>query len=169
MFKKCKILLVSSISLLLLFFTGCSSSEEVTVKDKTTEIVEEEIIVPDLKLDVKEIYCWVDLMPGGPNRFQISGNVFVSDSYKYDLKYLKLKAVRIFQDDKQLFSIRPKVKLDENAIVEEGREFVFSTIKGLSINKDYNIDKSVDIKIIFEENDNLFEYDILKQKVEKVY
>ncbi len=168
MYKKRKILLISSITLLL-FFIGCSSTEEVTIKDKTPEIVEEEIVVPDLKLDVKEIYCWVDLMPGGPNRFQISGNVFVSDSYKYDLKYLKLKAVRIFQDDKQLFSIRPKVKLDESAITHEGKEFVFSTIKGLSVHKDYNIDKNVDIKIIFEENDNSFEYDILKQKVEKVY
>ena len=169
MFIKIRKIHLFLFAMLLLFFFSCSSSEEVTVKDKTAEIVEEEIVVPDLKLDVKEIYCWVDLMPGGPNRFQISGNVFISDSYKYDLKYLKLKAIRIFQENKQLFSIRPKVKLDENAITSEGREFVFSTIKGLAIHKDYNIDKSVDIKIVFEENDNSFEYDILNQKVEKVY
>jgi hypothetical protein len=169
MYKKTNILFVFLAFLLFLFLFGCGSSEEVTVKDETTEVIEEEIPVPSLKLDIKEIYCWVDLMPGGPNRFQISGNLFVADSYKYDLKFLKLKAVRIFQDDKLIFSIIPKIKFDQNSIRDEGKEFVFSTIKGLSINPDYNMDKNVDIKIIFEENNNSFEYNIQQQKVEKVY
>ncbi|NOG98751.1 MAG: hypothetical protein HND52_12395 [Ignavibacteriae bacterium] len=153
----------------ILFLFNCGGSEETVKKEEVKTVIDEEIIVPDLKVNIHEMYCWVDLMPGGPNRFQISGNLNVSDSYKYDLKFLKLKAVRIFQNNKQLFSIRPKVKLDENAITEEGKSFVFSTIRGLSINPEYKIDNPVDIRIIFEEDDELFEYNIYNQKVEKVY
>jgi PBP1b-binding outer membrane lipoprotein LpoB len=86
---------------LILFVTGCGSSEEATINEEVKTVADEEIIVPDLKVDIKELYCWVDLMPGGPNRFQISGNLNVSESFKYELKFLKLKAVRIFQNEKQ--------------------------------------------------------------------
>jgi hypothetical protein len=155
--------------MLILFAVSCGSSEETTKDEEVKSVIDEEIIVPELKVDIKEMYCWVDLMPGGPNRFQISGNLNVSDSYKYELKFLKLKAVRIFQNDKQIFSIRPKIKLDENSISEEGKSFVFSTIRGLSIHPEYKIDNPVDIKLLFEEDDEIFEYNIYKQKVEKVY
>ena len=144
-------------------------SEEITKDEETKVEIEEEIEVPEIKVDVNELYCWVDLMPGGPNRFQISGDVTVSDSYKFDLKFIKLKSIQILQNSKQIFSIRPKVKLEDNPITKEGKNFVFSTIKGLSLSPIYNIDLPVDVKIIFIENDDEFEFNIFKQSVEKVY
>jgi hypothetical protein len=127
----------------------------------------EELYVQDVKLRVNEIYCWVNLMPGIEPRFHITGDVDVLYDVSYDLEFVKLESIIIYQNS-EVYRISPatnELMIDKS--IE--KKIKFSTINGLLLNRDLNIEKRINIDLVFNDgNDELF-YRIDNIKINKAY
>lgn len=140
-----KILVYAVFSLL---FYSCASTVRYD-RDYTEEIEYESTI----KIEVEKTYCWINEMPGSEGRFNITGAVRVLESPGYDHKMVKLKNIKIIQNKKELYYIKPVVRKDENSGIIQ-----FSTVKGLLPNSNMDVNKKVDVYFIFEEDEDKFTY-----------
>ena len=130
-----------------------------------------------LNLTAKEIKItsWVNLMPGGPGSFHISGKILLRNKESYDIKELSLVSILIKQRDVQLYNFVPiflaKDESDDTCLPEKAeKEFSFRDSSGLPIIKELNSDLPIKISLKFKEaNDNYFHFEIENIKVEKVY
>ena len=170
---KVKRILVSASILLVLFLSACATGR-VAQDEETIEEVEQpevvEVYTPDLEVDVEKIYSWADLMPGpdSNDRFHITGKINVPASNEYSLSVLKLKTIHILQNDEQVFAIKPTVR-EENVGSERFKSYLFSTITGLSIGPNLDLDKLIDVELIFTDGMDNYSYRILNQPIEKTY
>lgn len=130
-----------------------------------------------MNLTVKEIKIssWLNLMPGGPGSFHISGKIFIRNKESYDINKLSLVNVLIKQRDMQLYNFVPifltKDESDDTCLLQETeKEFSFHSPPVLHIKKDLESDLPIKIFLKFkEENDYYFNFEIENIKVEKVY
>jgi hypothetical protein len=150
----------------LLLFTFCSSERSVRRADGSGEL--DELYIQDVKLKVNEIYSWVNLMPGAEPRFHITGNVDLLKSIKYDFRFVELVSVIVYHDNKKVYSISPVVKELES---EQGdsKNIRFSTIRGLLINRELDIDKDINIDLVFNDGDDELIYMLDNIKINKAY
>ena len=86
-----KIFAISTI-VIILFIVGCSSQlPEIKKIDKVSNIYEN-----NLRVNIKKVYAWINLMPGDKPRFHITGSVELFEDSKYELE----KDVLATEDDK---------------------------------------------------------------------
>ncbi len=158
-------MLISCFSL----FYGCSSSriEKEESEDKTDEIVVKEID-NDFKINAKNIYSWLNLMPGDEPRFNITGDINLAPSEKNDYSGVSLNRISVIQENKTVFFIKPTVREGE-WLEQKGRDFVFSTIKGIMLTPDFDAEKNIDIELQFTDGQNDYIFKIINERVEKVY
>ncbi len=149
-----------------LFLWNCSGSKEVK-KDAEEKYVEVKEAIQEMNVRVDSIYAWVNLMPGGPKKFNITGKVTVLPSENYNPAELTLKRIDIFQKDVLHYMIKPTVQNPEDA--DENKIFLFSTIRGIGLNPGFNYNKKIDALLIFERNGETFRYLIKDLKMEKAY
>lgn len=149
--------------------TGCTQSE---LPKKSTETKQEEaleeIYLSDIKLNVKKIYCWINLMPGAESRFHITGEFEILKSINYDLNFIKLSEVKIFQEGKILFNVNPKIN-SELKDTRDNKLITFSTVQGLLVHPNLSVDKTIDMLLVFKENNDELTYQISELRIEKVY
>ncbi len=157
--------------IVILFLWNCSSKE--VQKEHEPQIEKEaveEAYEPTIFIDVNKVYCWVDLMPkiDGENKFHITGEITVHESNDYELNNLTLEKIKIFQKNKLLYSIKPTIK--ENDLVNNNlRNLLFSTVKGLSLYPNFNIEEEVNVEFIFEEDANSFTFKVFGLSIDKVH
>jgi len=145
---------------------SCSTTENVTKKiskDTTTEIVK---IVDDVNLELDKNICWVNLMPGSQPKFHISGKISLLKGDDYDNESTTLKFVKVYQANKELYYIMPKVI---DSVEGEKVNMTYSTIKGLSINKELNTKKPVIFELIFQDGKDELKYRVENIMVEEVH
>ncbi len=155
-----KILFFVAIGILIL---SCSENKEV----EKSKIKVQNIFLQQVNLNLDEIHCWLNTMPGGGAKFNISGKADLQPSTKYDFKTIKLKNISIVQKGKQVYLINPTVRiLQKNDLT---KKIAFSTIRGLGLVPQLNPEKPVTIKLIFSDGSNKFAYEIDNVKIEKIY
>ena len=64
---------------------SCSSEKVQKPKYSSSDL--DELIIQDVKLNINEIYSWVNLMPGSSSRFHITGDIDLLESIKYDIQF----------------------------------------------------------------------------------
>lgn len=162
MFKN---IFIAGITVVMMILLLASCSSEKATKDSGYEITSESLYIPDIDLSVKKIYCWANLMPGSPNRLHLTGDITLKDSFKYDSKFVKLERVNVIQNNSLLYMIKPTVQDGDETW--EGRNILFSTIKGILLDEMIDLNKSVNIELIFSEGSENYSYIIENVKVEQ--
>jgi hypothetical protein len=151
---------------LILFLLSCSSEQTVKKEYDSGEL--EELHIQDVKIFVNKIYSWVNLMPGSESRFHITGDFDLLESTNYDINSVKLKSIIIYQGEKEIYRITPTVKeleLDPSL----GKNITFSTIKGLTVHRELNIEEKINIELIFYEGGDELVYKLDNININKAY
>ena len=124
-----------------LSLTGCSSTQALN------DLFETNIII-------KEIEAWLNLMPGGPGSFHITGKYFLSDELADDEVFLD--KVIITEGEQTYYNIKPEIHPQESD--QKGlKEFQFYNSIDTSINPMLRNKDKIDVKLIFSYNKNLIE------------
>jgi hypothetical protein len=154
--------LIYSALIIILIFSGCSGKKS-TAADS-------------LKISVKHtyIYAWLNLMPGGPSSFHITGNLRITNDDNSSVNNITLSEVIIYQDNAVIYKISPvfeTIHREEDYFLKknEVKEFRFSTDSRLSISPELESDNSIDAELIFSSEGKTFEYIIKDILIEKTY
>ena len=165
--KKLLIILLLAFGFL---FSACSPTKE---QRQGASIDTDELYNPDLKLKVKQVYSWLNLMPGPPEknkaRFHITGELEVLKSVKYELDFIRLHVVNIYQNDEFIYSIVPEVRVADDLSSTDSKYLIFSTVSGLHIEQKLDTEKPIDVKLIFKEGSDLYPYTVKDLKIEKAH
>lgn len=155
--------------ILLLFLFASCTSDEVTKKDEADYDVE--MFTPELKVDFKEVYSWINLMPGpdAQARFNITGEFEIFQTSDYDFSKMNLTLIKIFQNKELIYSIKPEIRIDDKRSTNESKFIIFGTIKGLLPDPKLNTEGVIDAQFIFTEDDELYSHLIKNVKIDKAY
>ena len=110
-------------------------------------------------------------MPG-PNstpRFEVTGDVEIPQSEEFDLSSIRLKLVRVYQNNRPFFLIKPTILENKQVTMESKKQFIFSTISGLKLVAGFNADENIDIELIFDDDGTSFTYKVYDVSIEKAY
>ena len=162
---KIKILLVSLLTLVL---SSCSSVKESTEESRKPQELEK-MESQELQLDIEKISAWINLMPNSENKFHISGELKVHDSYKLDLNFITIENVEINQGGQIIYTIKPVVQMDDELSDKTSKYIRFSTVRGLSRDPRLDINKKVDITIKLTDRNKDFSYFLENVAINKVY
>lgn len=155
-------LFLLNIILVILFGLIACSSEEVTKRG------EQEYKEQEVNLIVNEIYSWVNLMPGSEARFHITGDLEILESDDYDLNLINLVSVIVYHDSKVIYKISPVVKEDNDGL-SNSRKIKFSTIRGLMVNRELDLDKKIHVDLVFDDDGSDLVYKIDNQNIYRAY
>ncbi|MBU1114537.1 MAG: hypothetical protein KKE09_05310 [Bacteroidetes bacterium] len=150
---------------LLFVWSACSSSTP-EVKKVNPQEKESPIYDNNLRINTKQIYCWVNKMPGEKARFNITGELVFFDDSDYDINNITIKKILIIQNNNVLYQLTPKL---ESTFVNNSKSILFSTVKGMLVSIQLDSEKSIDVKVILSDNNNEIEYFIKKVKIEEAY
>ncbi|MEE9432545.1 MAG: hypothetical protein V3V16_15975, partial [Melioribacteraceae bacterium] len=123
-------------------------------------------LIKDVNLNVEKTISWVNLMPGSKPKFHISGKFNLLKSDDYNIENMKLKYVKVYQSDKEVYFVKPKVRVEDKGDI---KQIMFSTLRGLSINKKLNTKQNVMFEFIFNDTSNDFIYQIKDVELQEVY
>lgn len=160
--------IVTAILIIGLSLISCSKSEKVQ-KDAEKEIPPKDTFEPTINLDVQKLTGWVNLMPNSGGKFNITGEIIIPPSQKYDQAELKLNEVKILQNKEVIYSLTPTTREKAVDNIPGGRGLIFSTIKGVSVSPNFNTDKTFDVELVLTQGDEEFVYRVFNKKVEKAY
>ncbi len=157
-----QVIIILLVSAVLLFFSSCG-----TVKSHSDQ----------LKISIvhSDIYCWLNLMPGGPASFHITGNLTIKNEESFEIKELILKEIILTQEDKPVYSFEPILesvsenKAGENLTGGEKKEFRFGVKTGLEVKPELDPEKTITARLIFNSDEKKFEYVIPDIKIEKAF
>lgn len=155
-----KIVVITIVFISVIAFIKCSS----TVPQKEIGEVETEIIYSDeIRLNVKSIYSWINVMPGSKPRFHVTGELEILDNSNYSIENIKIVKITILQDQKMIFIFRPKINEE---LSKDKKTLTFSTIRGLLLNAVLNQKKAIDIVFDFNDGSTEIKYVIKDVKIE---
>ena len=148
----------------LLLISSCSTTK--VVKIPGTKKLEKKKLVHEVKLNVEKNIGWINLMPGTKPKFHISGKVSLLKNNDYSFENTKLKYVKVFQNGKEMYFIKPKTI---EKLKGDTKEILYSTISGLSLVKDLNPNKKLEFEFIFKDGDKEYIYQIKNVEFQEVH
>lgn len=165
-----KLINLYTIVFIAVVFMLASCAKQEVLKDRNGNTETDKDITAQVDADIDDMAAWVNLMPG-PNfnpKFHITGKIEIKESSLYNYKNIKLAQVTVYQKGNRMFEIIPKVQENEEKSSKDSRYIMFSTLEGETYkDKDFDPDKSVDVKLLFIENAKVFSHMIYDLKVEK--
>lgn len=157
-------LVISFILILFIFgLVGCSSS---VPEIRTITKISEGIYKDDLRINIKKIYAWVNLMPGAKPRFHITGSIELLEDSEYDLENVKIKKIIIVQNKNSIYQFTPKM---EEKLVENKKSILFSTIRGLLLTSALDKKKSIDVEMLISDSSSEIIYLIPDVKISEAH
>ena len=146
---------------------SCSSSEKSVKEKKTVEL--DEIELQEVRLEVKSLNSWVNLMPGADSKFHISGELIVEENFRYNLVFMNIERIKIIQSGLVIYSITPLVQVDEDLSDDNSKYIRFSTVRGLSRDPRLDIEGYLQFEIDFYDGNESYTYIVENVKINKVY
>jgi hypothetical protein len=119
-----------------LFLLSCSTTQ-IQLKDLSEQI------------KIVDVQAWINLMPGGPGSFHITGVYECTDTVKCDAK---LAAIKIFSDSALIYELNKDNFTCESQIENHLTllKYNFYTKPGIKLNEKIQIVEKVDVKLIFD-------------------
>ncbi|MBK7106339.1 MAG: hypothetical protein IPH62_13750 [Ignavibacteriae bacterium] len=150
----------------ILFYISCSSSEVTKIQKKESGINIISKKMNDIDLNIEKTVSWVNLMPGSDSKFHVSGKFIIPQNNKIKIEDIELKFIKVYQEESELYFIQPKTI---QKIEKSSKEIIYSTLQGLSLNKNFNKKKNVTFELIFNSNGEELKYYIENINVDEVY
>jgi len=147
----------------LLFGNACSTS---VPEIKTVEANKDLVYKEDLRVNVKQMYCWINRMPGQKPRFNVTGELNIYEASDFNINDVTIKKIYVIQKDEIVYQFTPKVDLN---IDKNVKTILFSTIQGLLLSLNLDSTKSVEIKILLSDSAKETEYLIENVAIEEVF
>jgi len=160
--KRKNILLLSVFA----FIVWNCSTGKIEKDESEIKVIPKAELVKDLNLNIQKTVSWVNLMPGTKPKFHISGNVNLLNGEDYILENTKLKFVKVFQSGKEMYFVKPKVRVENKS---DSVKIMFSTLRGLSINEELNTKKNVMFEFIFNDGKEDFIYQLNDVELQEVH
>ncbi len=145
-------------------FISCSTTEVTKTEETTSKVVLKR--VNEVKISIDQNNCWINSMPGSEPKFHISGKFSLLPNDNYEIENTKLSFIKVYQNENEFYFIKPTVV--EN-FTENIMEITYSTIKGLSVNKDLNKKNEIVLELIFKSKNADLKYYIENVKIEEVF
>ena len=142
---------------------GCSSS---LPEIKVASGEEGAIYENDLRINAKQIYSWINRMPGSKARFHISGEIELLENSEYDIANTTIKKVKVIQNNATIYQFTPKSEMNSN---DDKKSILFSTIRGLLVSVILDPEKSIDLEILLSDSANEVEFIIPNINIEEVH
>lgn len=152
--------------IILLLIFSCATPEKTSNNKEAPKKISTEDVYSDLNIKIGKAVSWLNLMPGTKPRFHISGILKLLNGENYNYKNTSLTYVKIYQSGKELYFIQPKII---EKITDDEKNISFSTIKGLSINKDLKIDKTINMEFIFSSPSGKKTFTVKNVKIEEAH
>ncbi len=159
-----KIFITYFISVSILFLVSSCSSSLPEIKKVDTE--ESSIYENSLRINTKQIFSWVNRMPGSKARFHISGELELLENSEFDIANTKISKIKIIQSGTEVYQFTPKYAIVEK---EDARTITFSTIRGLLVSILLDASKTIDVKILLSDSANDVEFIIPNVNIEEVH
>lgn len=136
-----KLKFLSGISFLILI--SCSNSQV-----QRNEVIQ--------KINIVDIQTWINLMPGGPGSFHVTGEYEFDEAEKGNLSLLK---IIVFFDDKTIYEINSDNFSNELQPGESYQitKFRFYTKSGLKLNEMIRTVEKINVKLIYDFDGELIE------------
>ncbi|MCF6269086.1 MAG: hypothetical protein L3J41_05200 [Melioribacteraceae bacterium] len=163
MFNNSKLFSYAIFILGLTFIIGCSSS---VPEIRTTTKISEGIYKDDIRLNVKQIYAWVNLMPGAKARFHVTGSIELLEDSKFDLENVTIKKINIIQNNNTIYQFTPKT---EENLEENKKSILFSSIRGLLYTSILKKENTIDVELLLSDSSNEIIYLIPSVEISEVH
>lgn len=150
---KRKIILFSKVLILIGLITSCSSN----LSEKNLD---------DLDIKIIDIQSWLNLMPGGPGSFHITGKYELPE--ELDDREIFLHKIIVIDNGKEIYNLIAELEFVNNSL-EGIKEFTFTNhyqteIEPIIMQKD-----TIDIRLIFSVNSLPVKKDLNKIPLTRAY
>lgn len=105
-----------------------------------------------LNIKILDVQSWLNLMPGGPGSFHISGKYQLPEDLNE--KEIFLEKIIVFDNEKEIYSLTAELQFITNSPAGV-KEFTFSNFYQTKIEPIIMQKESIDVKLVFSINDNL--------------
>lgn len=111
------------------------------------------------QVDIVGVEAWLNLMPGGPGSFHLTGEY---ESMNDFILKSKLTTIKVYSDSELIYEIKSE---NINCELQIGQDIQalrnrFNIRGGLKLNERIQTTEKLDVKLIFELNGDLFEKDV---------
>lgn len=144
---------ISSLVLAYLLLTSCSASKS----DKDFD---------SLNIKVVDVQSWLNLMPGGPGSFHISGKYELPN--EMDEKKIFLDRIIVLDDKVEIYSMIAELHYI-NISLNGKKEFIFTIPHPTKINPILLQRDSIDIQLVFSVSGTLIKKDFNKTPLTRAY
>ena len=150
---KRKIILLSKVLILIGLITSCSSN----LSEKNFD---------ELDIKIVDVQSWLNLMPGGPGSFHISGKYELPE--ELDEREIFLDKIIVIENGKEIYNLNAELQFVNNSL-EGIKEFTFTNhyqteIEPILMQKD-----TIDIRLIFSVNSLPVKKDLYKIPLTRAY
>lgn len=101
------------------------------------------------KIILSDIQAWLNLMPGGPGSFHISGTFDLNDSSDVNIN---LKNIYIYVSGRMIYNINPELSIQGESISIKPwtKAFKFHNKDRLNIAEALRSTEKIDVRLVFE-------------------
>jgi len=145
------------------FFVGCSGGYDINKQSSDKSV--------SVDLDVNSIYAWVDYMPGGKfnGNLRLSGDLIIKKSKDYDFTQLNLFKISVYQNEALFYKITPQIMDNINYKKSDRKNIIFSTIERLEIIEGFDLNKNINIELLFKDSEKNYSIIVKNIKIEETY
>lgn len=117
----------------------------------------------DVEVKVLEINSWLNLMPGGPGSFHLSGEFSLFHENEEVECEISIVKIQVYYNDELIYSFKPLIQYSRteqksNQLNRLTEVFQFFTETGLEIREPMMAAEFIDVELLFEIDDkNVFE------------
>ncbi|MFZ1519997.1 MAG: hypothetical protein WAU11_14555 [Ignavibacteriaceae bacterium] len=144
---------ISSLVLAYLLLTSCSASKSEKVFDS-------------LNIKVVDVQSWLNLMPGGPGSFHISGKYELPN--EMDEKKIFLDRIIVLDDKVEIYSMIAELHYI-NILLNGKKEFIFTNRHPTKIDPILMKRDSIDLQLVFSINGTLIKKNFNKVSLTRAY
>lgn len=120
----------------------------------------------NLNIKIVDVQSWINLMPGGPGSFHITGKYEMSENL--DEREIFLDKIIVLDNGKEIYSLTAELQFINNSPIGI-KEFTFTNFYQTKIEPILMQRDSIDVQFVFSVSGGSFEKDVNKIQLTRAY